>query len=127
MSKQAWAIVAKVREIDALLRADASLRGRMREVHPELCFAEWHGKPMSHSKKRAAGRAERRQLVDRHFGGEAFADVRTRFRASEVADDDILDAFAALWTAERVLRGDSRSVPEEPPIDAAGLPMEIVI
>lgn len=126
MSRQAWGIAAKVREVDELLRSDPDARSRVREVHPELCFLAWAGRPMRHAKKRAAGRAERRQLVDAHFGPSAFAGVRARFARRDVADDDILDAFAALWTAERSLRGEARVLPETPPRDAFGLPMEMV-
>jgi predicted RNase H-like nuclease len=127
ISRQAWAIAPKVREVDELLRADPSLRARVREVHPELCFLAWSGRPMRHSKKRAAGRAERRELVDGYFGRDAFAETRRPFRRSDVADDDLLDAFAALWTAERILSGDARVLPERPPLDACGLAMEIVL
>lgn len=41
-------------------------------------------------------------------------------------DDDIFDAFAALWTAERISRGESGSLPEEPVSDSASLPMRMV-
>jgi hypothetical protein len=44
----------------------------------------------------------------------------------EVADDDILDAFAALWTAERIAPGEAVTLPEVPPRDRHGLPMEMV-
>ena len=39
---------------------------------------------------------------------------------------DILDAFAALWTAERIAAGRARTLPEQPPMDDTGLPMRIV-
>ena len=43
------------------------------------------------------------------------------------ADDDILDAFAALWTAEHVVRGTAETLPHaEPPVDGAGLPMRML-
>jgi len=47
-------------------------------------------------------------------------------RVKDVGDDDILDAFAALWSAERIPRGVSQSLPERPPTDRFGLRMEIV-
>jgi predicted RNase H-like nuclease len=43
-----------------------------------------------------------------------------------VADDDILDAFAALWTAERITSGVAVTLPENKPLDSTGLPMRIV-
>jgi len=38
----------------------------------------------------------------------------------------IIDAFAALWTAERILAGTARSAPATPPRDAHGFAMEMV-
>ncbi len=38
-----------------------------------------------------------------------------------VADDDIVDAFAALWTAERILRGDACTLPAAPPRERSAL------
>jgi predicted RNase H-like nuclease len=72
------------------------------------------------------GRSERRRLVDRYFGPAAYTAVRDQHLLRDVGHDDILDAFAALWTAERILRGASHSLPERPPIDRYGLRMEIV-
>jgi predicted RNase H-like nuclease len=44
MSKQAWGIVPKVQEVDALLRENANLAARVFEVHPEVSFAAWAGR-----------------------------------------------------------------------------------
>jgi predicted RNase H-like nuclease len=126
MSRQAWGIVGKVREVDEQLRARARLRRRVREVHPEVSFREWNGAPMRLRKTSRRGREERRRLVDEHFGPWAYEEVRARFRVKDVGHDDILDAFAALWSTERILRCVSRSLPERPPTDRCGLRMEIV-
>jgi predicted RNase H-like nuclease len=126
MSKQAWAIVGRIREVDEELRARARLRTRVREVHPEVSFREWSGAPMRLRKTSHGGLEERRRLVDEHFGPAAFDDVRARFRVKNVGHDDILDAFAALWSAQRILRRASRSLPERPPLDPCALRMEIV-
>jgi predicted RNase H-like nuclease len=131
MSKQAWGIVPRIGEVDEELRARARLRERVREVHPEVSFQAWSGAAMRFPKKSHRGREERRRLVDRHFGPAAYAlvldqlRVRDRLRVKDVGDDDILDAFAALWSAERILRGASRSLPERPRTDRFGLRMEI--
>lgn len=126
ISKQAWAIVPKVREVDTALRGRSATTPAVREVHPEVCFAGWAGAPMQYPKKSAEGKWERLRLVTVHFGGGAYEAVRQRHPGREVADDDILDAFAALWTAERVLAGTERTLPTAPPADRCGLPMEIV-
>lgn len=127
VSKQAWAICAKVAAVDAVLRDEPDLREIVREVHPEVSFWAWNDKePLRFAKKKRKGKEERRQLVDSAFGEEAFASVRADVQRGDVADDDILDAFAALWTALRIVRGSEARLPEDPPEDAVGLRMEIV-
>jgi len=62
MSRQSFAIMAKIAEVDAVLRTGtAALRERVAEIHPEVSFSLWNGgTAMVHAKKTAAGRAERR-------------------------------------------------------------------
>jgi len=66
------------------------------------------------------------KLIAKHFGKSAFEEVREKYRAKDVATDDILDAFAALWTAKRIWTSNARSLLENPPTDSKGLKMEIV-
>jgi predicted RNase H-like nuclease len=47
----------------------------------------------------------------------------TERRRLECHADDILDAFVALWTAERISCGVAISIPAAPPLDAHGLRM----
>lgn len=126
ISKQAWMLYPKIRELDELLRDRPELRSRVFEVHPEVGFAQWNGAPIMEPKRSGLGFATRHALVARHFGADAFETVRHRYRRTEASDDDILDAFAALWSAERIQRGEARTLPEKPALDAAGLPMRIV-
>ncbi len=124
---QAWGLYRKIREIDFVLRTRPDLSSTVREVHPEVSFRAWNGgQAMQFSKRTPKGRDERRRLVDRDFGPDAFETVRSEFRVSDVAHDDILDAFAVLWTASRIHRGLAVTLPEEPTVDAVGLRMEIV-
>jgi predicted RNase H-like nuclease len=126
LSIQAWGIVPKVREVDAFLRADSSARERVHEVHPELCFYFMAGgRPMGFGKKKADGRAERTALLRTHFG-TAVDSALAGLRHSGCAADDLLDAFAALWTARRIRAGTAVSLPATPPMDAHGLRMEIL-
>jgi predicted RNase H-like nuclease len=126
ISKQAHAIYRKIAEVDAVLRAQPSLRDRVIEVHPEVTFAHWRGAPIVEGKKTEEGAAIRRALIDEHFGAEEYEKVRQRYKRREAADDDILDAFAALRTAERIMSGEAATLPERPARDSAGLPMRIV-
>lgn len=126
LSIQTWAIVPKIRDIDAFLRAEPTYRARVREVHPEVCFYFMAGRrPMLAAKKTPPGRAERLALLTDHFGKsveKALADLKRLGCAA----DDLLDAFAGLWTARRVRAGIAVTIPRTPPCDDYGLPMEIV-
>lgn len=126
MSRQAWGIVPKVREVDAVLRGDPGLIERVFEVHPEVSFAAWNGGvAMADSKKSKAGRAARRGLVGGLWPG-VFPRLRGSHLVRDVAHDDLLDAFAALWTASRVALGAAEAIPPQPVTDEFGLPMRIV-
>lgn len=127
ISKQAWGIQAKVRDIDDALRARPHLHGVVREIHPEVSFWAWNGSyPMEHAKRTEPGREERLALIGAEFGRDAFARIRARYPRALVGDDDIVDAFAALWSAERIARGAASTLPDSAPVDSEGLRMEIV-
>jgi predicted RNase H-like nuclease len=126
LSRQAWGIVPKIQEVDTFLRSDSALQGWIREVHPEVCFWCWNGsRAMAHSKKNKPGRAERERLVVAYFG-EAYREARSSLPKGKFAPDDLLDAFAALWTAERITKGGPLVTPPNPGVDRFGLRMEIV-
>ena len=55
ISKQAFAIVPKIREVDRLLRRRSAARGLIREVHPELCFLGT-GRARAHERQQADSR-----------------------------------------------------------------------
>lgn len=119
ISKQGWAIVPKVAQVDRLLQRHRHLRGRVYEVHPEVSFAAWNEhEPLAASKHSKEGLATRRVLAEAHFG----ALPPTPKYASE---NDALDALAALWTAERILAGRARELGDAR-ADLTGLPMRIV-
>lgn len=105
LSIQAWGIMPKICEVDEALRHDPALLTTVHEVHPEVSFFFLGGgQPCQHSKKSSTGRAERRRLLAPFFGAWLTAALAER-RQLGSAEDDILDAFAALWTAERIAGG----------------------
>ena len=105
MSRQAYGILPKIREVDRLLRRDPRLQRRVVEVHPEVSFAIWNGgHAMKHSKKSLPGRAERCALIERVWPGMVDR-ARESLRGKGCARDDLVDAFAALWTLRRWVVG----------------------
>lgn len=126
LSKQAFAILPKIREVDDALRRDASVADRIREVHPEVCFYYLNAaKPMAYSKKTVEGALERLGLLEAHFG-PVFSQLRASVPTRDVASDDIIDALVALWSAERVRDGTNEVLPATPIRDRFGLRMEMV-
>ena len=127
MSKQAWLITPKIRELDDLLRHTPELQNRVHEAHPELCFAEMNGgRPLQFGKKRPEGFAERFTLLKDRYGQAVESALLAR-KGQGCTPDDVLDAFAVLWTAGRILRGEAYTLPAEPQVDAYGLRMEMVV
>lgn len=129
LSKQTWAIVPRIRELDDYLLNNESMRRKIREIHPELCF--WGlagGHPMNHNKKTPEGILERRQVLTEVFPytEQVIAEARANpaFRR-RVAMDDILDALAAA-VAGLGIGPELSSIPVIPEFDAHNLPMEMV-
>jgi predicted RNase H-like nuclease len=119
---QAWNIYGKIAEVDSAI--SPALQQRVLESHPELCFTMMNeGRPAAFSKKSVAGRAQRLELLERRLPGSMSAAALRR--PSGCANDDLLDALAVLWTAERFLRGEARALPEQAELDDRGLRMEI--
>jgi predicted RNase H-like nuclease len=128
LSIQSYCLFRKIDNIDrAVLGLRPEDRLRIREVHPEVSFWAWNGNvPLKWPKKRREGREERERLVVSYFGSSDLEVIRSTYRRRDVGNDDILDAFAALWTAERIARGEARTLPDNPPRDSLGLTMEMV-
>jgi len=123
ITKQTYALVEKIREVDEMM--SPARQDRIVEVHPELSFFELNEQvPVVAPKRSAEGLAQRVGLLERRWHRDAGA-VVDRSASSDAARDDIVDAMAACWTAERVLAGKAVRVPDDPPRDARGLRMEI--
>ena len=128
LSRQAWNIVPKIREIDTLLCDNRELRGVLRECHPELCFRALNGnRAMQYNKKKVNGQQERLAVLERCFPHchALFEQVCGAFLRRQVARDDILDAMVCAVTAKYGY-GRYQTVPASPARDRQGLPMEIV-
>lgn len=118
VSAQAYALREKV------LQADEWVRGRpgveVLEVHPELSFARMAGAPVLASKKDADGVRARREALAAHG-----ILAPPWFRGAGFAEDDLLDACAAAWSAVRHSHGLSESFPEQPEVFSDGIPAAI--
>jgi predicted RNase H-like nuclease len=123
LSRQTFCILPKIDEVDAALLREN--QGVVREVHPELCFAEANnGRPIAHSKKTAAGQAERAAKLS-SLGFSSPLHLLGNKLPTGVKADDVLDACIACWTTERIAAGMATVVPAVPPTDSRGLRMEL--
>lgn len=126
MSKEAFNILPKIRELDAVLTPCD--HQRVFEAHPELAFAALAGAPVRHNKKTPEGRRARARLLRRIFG-KAFLDpmrIRLEHGLARVALDDVADAYVLAHVADRILRGVGTRLPAgQPAVDSRGLRMEI--
>lgn len=119
ISKQGFMLYPKVAQIDRILQRHHELRSRVYEIHPEVSFTMWNrGEAIAASKHTREGIAARRALAEAHFGG-----VPEPPRGAK--EDDLLDAMAALWTAERIAAGRHHELGDSH-ADVTGLPMRIV-
>jgi predicted RNase H-like nuclease len=94
ISKQTWFIVDKIREWDRLPRDE-----RVIEVHPECSFKQMG---VTAGKKTALGVVQRIEALRGFVDPVLHADL-----PPGPAIDDVLDALAAAWTAQRSAEGGS--------------------
>lgn len=106
LSHQGFHLCRKIAEVDAWVRDGVGVP--VLEVHPEVSFAAM-GADTAPSKKSAEGRAIR--LAALRDAGLRLPEVG---RTPAYGPDDLLDACAVAWTAQRFARGESRSLPVVP-------------
>jgi predicted RNase H-like nuclease len=129
LSKQSYAILSKIREVDLLITP--RMQQHVREAHPEVVFAALAGHPMKHSKRKAAGRKERLAVLENH--GLALTmvriqEIRVQLGPSAAGADDVIDAAVCLLAANRIRLKCCNVFPRSPEVllDRRGLRMEIV-
>lgn len=120
LSRQAWNLVPKIIEVEAAARRLGT--GRLAEVHPELAFAAMVGAPLAHPKRTAPGQAERRTALAAALPGLDLVPEALP-RLAGAAADDVADACALAWSAQRLAAGGGEEVGGE--VDPTGLPMTV--
>ncbi len=128
ISKQAWNISPKIREVDTFLNHTPEAIGIVRESHPEVVF--WglaNGRPMRAYKKTPVGEKDRSSLLEKYWttSTQIVSTALESFTSRDLSKDDVLDALAlaiaAYWGGSQL-----RCLPPRPALDARDLPMEIV-
>jgi predicted RNase H-like nuclease len=102
ISQQSYALRKKILEVDTVSAAD----DRIYEVHPEVSFSEMNGEPLAYPKKSWHGQSARLRLL-----AEAGITIPEDLgKMGHTPPDDIIDAGAAAWSANRVAKGDAGSL-----------------
>jgi len=107
LSKQSYALREKIMEVDTWLAASLC---SVWEVHPEVSFRGMVGAPLQYSKKSWAGMNLRRSALQ-----QAGIDIDEiiDYAGGNASTDDLLDAAAAAWSADRIQRGVQESFPSQ--------------
>jgi predicted RNase H-like nuclease len=108
ISVQAYGLRHRIFEVEDWARTAALT---VREVHPEVSFAQMAGAPLAERKSTWAG-AERRRVLLAAEGIHLSGDLGLAGRAAKV--DDVLDAAGVAWTARRIAAGTARPIPDPP-------------
>ena len=128
ISLQTWGILPKIAEVDEILQGNKELIDKFIEVHPEVSFCRLNdNRPLLNGKKSADGKKDRIKLVDGYFGPGTFKQLKNSLAACRGwADNDLLDACAALWTAERIIKSIALSTSAQLIYDDTGIPMRMM-
>ncbi|WP_210648849.1 DUF429 domain-containing protein [Nocardioides sp. SYSU D00065] len=118
VSAQAYALREKVLQVDAWVRARPGVP--VIEVHPEVSFARMAGSPVIARKKDPDGVRARREALAAHG-----IVAPPWFRGAGFAEDDLLDACAAAWSAVRHSLGVAESFPATPEVFSDQIPAAI--
>jgi predicted RNase H-like nuclease len=120
LSKQAYHLLPRIREVDRLVRpAD---QDRVFECHPELAFAGLTGQPIERSKHTPEGLRARIGQLELHLSRVADA---VEHPPPGARPDDVADALAIALVARRFVTGDVE-VLGDGAVDRRGLHMQIV-
>jgi predicted RNase H-like nuclease len=106
ISAQSHALGPRILHITDFARDDP----RIYEVHPEVSFRAMNsGRALRYKKKSAGGALERAELLRRE--GIELYELGS---AALVPLDDVLDAGASAWSAQRIATGRALSLPDPP-------------
>ena len=116
LTRQTFNLFPKLREVDAVI--DATNQSRFAEASPECSFRALTGNVLP-PKRTREGRELRRTALEAEFGP-------IERRVPGARTDDVLDAYALLWTARRHAAGTAICLAGDE-IDGRGLVMRIVV
>ena len=127
LSEQSLGFARKIQEVDQFLFDNTQYIGRLRESHPEYCFAILnHGRPLISKKSEPIGFEERERIMSQYFthAGKAINEIRSQYHKRLL--DDFVDAMVLAVIGHMGMQNGFETIPQRPQTDSRGLPMEIV-
>jgi predicted RNase H-like nuclease len=127
ISKQAFFLFHKIREIDELLRMRPELRHTVYEVHPEVAFWHLNGRHPVPLPKKVKSRPSQPGLAYRTdlLVAAGFPKAALERAPRGAGLDDLLDAAASALVARRIAAGLAEPYPNPPGHDDEGNVMAI--
>lgn len=112
ISIQSWHLFPKIKDLSKITDCKHL---DIHEIHPELSFRSMNNDVVIlERKKDSKGFEIREALLKREFSTLDFQGIRDQYLKKDVANDDILDALAVLWSAQRVARRAATFLPANP-------------
>ncbi len=115
ITSQTHSLGPRILQVELALN-ESAMADRIYEVHPEVSFAAMKGSPLAEPKTSWNGQQVRRRLL-RATGIELPDDLPS---VGIVPADDLLDAAAAAWSANRIAAGKAVTLPSKPPAASRG-------
>lgn len=129
LSSQSIAIIPKIREVDEFLNTHMEWKNRLRESHPEVCFALLnHGQPIMERKVEQEGMRKRIEVLEDYY--PKVREVVKEFLAmgyGQTSINDLLDALCLAIVGQIECRRGVQTIPENPTADTKGLDMQVVV
>jgi len=127
LTLQSWNITPKIKMLDELLQKHEAWGDKVLESHPEWLFQKLNGGMIFQKKNLKKGIRHRLELLiqENEWAGEFFRVIKEEYRRVDVGEDDIVDAMVLAYYANQSVERGLRTIPQEVPKDAQGLPMAI--
>lgn len=120
-------IIPKILEVDTFLQNNPQYKNKIKESHPEVCFARLNGSTILSRKSEMDGMEERIRLLKQYIPELNLHMVSALTKSMKCSIDDIVDAICLAVTANLVSQGRFEVIPENPMSDETGLLMQMVI
>lgn len=129
LSRQSFAIIPKIRELDHYLQTNPMWKNRLLESHPEYCFSLLNaGLPILENKQTADGAMKRLAVLSKYYpqSHELLRAFKTQYSALSSKTDDLLDALSLAIIGAIGLKNGFHTIPCIPFEDAKAIKMQII-